>query len=133
MKRLFIISDGGGENRVNFDSVKIPLMLLFWRLQCNMPNLQHMVVIRTAPNNSWLNTVERIMSILNYSLQNVALARVQSPSDENIKKCSNMSDLRQSSENIKEDWLASVKPVIDTVKERMEAMSLKGKAFKVIL
>ena len=73
------------------------------------------------------------MSILNYSLQNVALARVQSPSDENIKKCSNMSDLRQSSENIKEDWLASVKPVIDTVKERMEAMSLKGKAFKVIL
>ena len=112
---------------------QIPLMQAFWRLQSRMPNLQHMAVIRTAPNNSWLNTVERIMSILNYSLQNVALARHVSPSDDEIKKYANMAELRAASTDIKADWLDSVKPVIATIKERMEGMALKGKPFKVSL
>ena len=51
------------------------------------------------------------MSILNYSLQNVALARIQSPSDDEIKKCSNMAELRAAATDVKSDWLDSVKPV----------------------
>ena len=67
---MVIFTDGGSEHRVNLDSVKIPLILLFKKL-----NLDFLLAFRTAPNNSWTNYVERVMSTLNLALQNVALAR----------------------------------------------------------
>ena len=57
-------------------------------------NLESMVAIRTAPGHSYLNIVERVMSILNIGFQNVALERSEVPSDEEIKKCKNLSNLR---------------------------------------
>ena len=42
------------------------------------------------------------MSILNIGFQNVALERSEVPSDEEIKKCKNLSDLR-SKPGIKKD------------------------------
>ena len=75
IKRIFMITDGGPEHRVNFDSVKIPLILLFKHL-----NLDMLVAIRTAPGHSYTNIVERIMSIFNIGFQNIALQRESSPS-----------------------------------------------------
>ena len=57
---LLLITDGGPEHNVTFHSVKIPLMVIFKEL-----NLESLVAIRTAPGHSYLNIVERIMSILN--------------------------------------------------------------------
>lgn len=67
---LILFTDGGPEHRVNFDSVKIPLILLFKRL-----NLKMLVAFRPAPGHSYLNFVERTMSLLNIGLQNTALTR----------------------------------------------------------
>ena len=71
IKTLIIFTDGGSEHRVNYESVKIALVLLFKRLK----SLNLLVAFRTAPGQSYANFVERIMSILNIGLQNVALER----------------------------------------------------------
>ena len=68
-----MMTDGCPEHRVNFESVKIPLIMMFKKL-----NLDFLVAIRTAPGHSYINIVERIMSILNIGFQNVALERKES-------------------------------------------------------
>ena len=100
---IFMVTDGGPEHRLNFHSLKIPLLILFSEL-C----LQLFVAIRTAPGHSYINTVERIMSILNIGFQNVALERKESPSDDVIKTCKNMEDL-QKNQGVNQDWQDSVK------------------------
>ena len=120
-----MVSDGGPEHRVNFHSVKIPLLILFRELR-----LQSLVAIRTAPGHSYINTIKRIMSILNISFQNVALERKESPSDYVIKTCKNMEDL-QKNQGINQDWQDSVKPLIETMEQRTLRLSLKDKQFKV--
>ena len=64
VKNIFIIT----AHRVNFDSVKIPLILMFKEMELDI-----LVAIRTAPGHSYINPVERIMSILNTGFQNIAL------------------------------------------------------------
>ena len=88
MPHIFTVTNGGPEHHVNFHSVKIPLLILFRELR-----LQPLVAIRTAPGHSYINTVERIMSILNIGFRNVALERKESQSDDVIKNCKNMKDL----------------------------------------
>ena len=53
-------------------SVQLSLIALFLNL-----NLKFLVAYRTAPNHSWKNPVERIMSLLNIGLQCVGLMRVK--------------------------------------------------------
>ena len=72
--------------------------------------------------------VERIMSILNIGFQNVALEKKESPSNDVIKNCKNMEDLRK---NLKQDWQDSVKPLIETLEQRTLRLSLKDKQLKV--
>ena len=81
VKTLFMITDGGLEHRVNFDSVKFPLILLFQEMKLDM-----LVAIRIAPGHSYVNIVERIMSILNIGFKNVALCRDELPMDDTIQK-----------------------------------------------
>ena len=76
------MTDRGPEHRTTFNSAKIPLILMFHKL-----NL--LVALTTAPNQSYINLVERIMSLLNFAYQNVALERKESPSDDLIQKCRN--------------------------------------------
>ena len=122
---LFLITDGGPEHNVTFHSVKIPLMVIFKEL-----NLESLVAIRTAPGHSYLNIVERIMSILNIGFQNVDLERSEVPSDEEIKKCKSLSDLR-SKPGIKKDWQTSVAPLINTLEQRTSRLVLKDEPFNV--
>ena len=53
------MTDGGPEHCVNFESIKIHLILMFKQLK-----LDSLIVIRTAPGQSYVNIVEQIMSIL---------------------------------------------------------------------
>ena len=122
---IFMVSDGGPEHCVNSHSIKIPLLILFRELR-----RQSLMAIRTAPGHSYINTVERIMSILNIGFQNVVLERKESPSDDVIKNCKNMEDLRKN-QGIKQDWQDSVKPLIETLEQRTLRLSLQDKQFKV--
>jgi len=64
-----LYSDGGPDHRVTYVSVKLALISLFLDLDFDL-----LVALRTAPNNSWANPVERIMSI-NIGLQGVGVMR----------------------------------------------------------
>ena len=61
---LCLYTDGGPDHRCNYGSVQIALICLFL---CGDFDL--LVAVRTAPNHSWTNPAERIMSILNLGLQ----------------------------------------------------------------
>ena len=90
-----------------------------------------MIAARTAPGHSWLNQAERIMSVLNLGLQNVALMRQESSSSmEGVLRSTNsMSDIRAKAvktEGLKDAWLESIKPVKRTLEDRTARLSLKG-------
>lgn len=125
VKYLFLMTDGGGEHRVNFHSVKVPLILLFKELDLDL-----LVAIRCAPGQSYISVVERIMSILNIGIQNVALERAVSPSDSTIQKARNMAELRTHPE-VKGDWLKSLEPMQEEIRGRFERLKLKDDPFKV--
>ena len=78
---LYMMTGGGLEYQVNFEFVKIPLILMFKQLKPDS-----LIAIHTAPGQRYVNIVERIMSILNIGFQNVALGREESGSDEEIRK-----------------------------------------------
>ena len=76
-----------------------------------------MVILgRCAPGHSYINSAERIMSILNIGLQNVALQR-EASSDENeahFRKWNSIAELRDRTKKypeLKQAWLESVEPV----------------------
>ena len=52
--------------------------------------LKFLCAIRTAPGHSYINIVERIMSILNLGFQNITLERQESPLDCVIEECKNI-------------------------------------------
>ena len=120
-----MMTSGGPEHRVNFESVKIPLILMFKQLK-----LDSLIAIRTAPGQSYVNIVEQIMSILNIGFQNVALEREESGSGEEIRKCKNLSELHQKPA-IKDDWQNSVQPLVEVLTERTKRLTLKDELFKV--
>lgn len=70
---LFLFSDGGPDHQLTYVSVQLSLIV-------NL-NLDCLVACRTAPNHSWKNPVERIMSILNLGLQCVGLMRAKMSDD----------------------------------------------------
>ena len=98
MKKMFpdafaviLYTDGGPDDNCKHISVRLGLLALFMEL-----NLDTMVVMRTAPTQSWANPVERVMSVLNLGLQGVALARDTMPDEyeKDFKKCLGMTDVR---------------------------------------
>ena len=88
---LIMYTDGGPDHNCKHTSVRCGLLALFLEL-----DLDTMVVMRTAPTQSWANPVERIMSVLNLGLQGVALARDTMPDEyeKDFKKCHGMTDVR---------------------------------------
>ena len=129
---LILYSDGGPDHRLTYHSVKLALIILFKRL-----GLDTLIAARTAPGHSWLNPAERIMSVLNIGLQNVALMREESSSSmEGVLRTANsMSDIRTKAgktEGLKDAWLTSVKPVKTILEERTALLSLKGRPFSIL-
>ena len=70
------------------------------------------------------------MSNLSIRFQNVALERTEVPSDEELKKCNNLSDLR-SKPGIDKDWQTSVPPTINKLEQRTSRLVLKDEPFNV--
>ena len=78
--------------RLTYPSVKVALIYLFLRLDIDV-----LVAARTAPGQSWANPVERIMSLLNLALQNVAISCESSTDavETKLRSCNSMADIRK--------------------------------------
>ena len=123
---LLLYSHGGPDHRLTYVSVQLSLIALFLNL-----NLDFLVACRTAPNHSWKNPVERIMSILNLGLQCVGLMRAKMSDDfeSAIANANNLKQLRQAGNP--EDVPVSLKPAIDLLHGVLKRLQLKGKAFEI--
>jgi len=73
---LSLLSDGGGDRNITHRSVQLSYLALFLSL-----DLDRLLIQRTAPYQSFMNPVERCMSIINLSLQNCAFSRLQGDPD----------------------------------------------------
>lgn len=64
---LFKYTDGGTDQRNTLASVKIAIICLFKEFDLDL-----LITARCTPGHSYRNPVERVMSVLNYGLQNCA-------------------------------------------------------------
>jgi hypothetical protein len=103
---LILFTDGGPDHNNKHMSVRLGLLALFLEL-----DLDTMVVMRTAPTQSWSNPVERVMSVLNLGLQGVALAREEMVEEyeTEFKKCNGMNAVR----NLAQDYEKA--PPVDAI------------------
>ena len=131
---LLKYTDGGTDQRNNLESVRIATICIFKHL-----NLDMVVTGRCAPGHSFSNPAERIMSILNLGLQNVATERSVG-SDEfekKIKSCNSMQEIREAdkksdSDIIKKEWEKSIRSVQQVVCDRFSRLNLKEDFFESI-
>lgn len=126
-----VYCDGGPDHRLTYLSVQLSLISLYLRL-----NLDFLCVCRTAPYHSWRNPVERIMSILNLGFQCIGLMRTEASKDceDVIKKCNNMSQLRESAEKmptLRGEVLDSVAPMKLLLSDIIVRLKLKQKPFEI--
>jgi hypothetical protein len=86
-----LYTDGGPDHRITFGSVQISLICLFLH-----GNFDLLIALRTAPYHSWANPAERIMSIINLGLQEVAIMRDMMSEDleEIFKKADTLEEIR---------------------------------------
>ena len=90
-------------------------------------NLDLLVVARTAPNNSWKNPVERIMSVINLGLQCIGIEFEKA-----IKNANSLKALRKATEeNHRDDVKASLSSPLNLLKTITERLELKEKPFSV--
>ena len=128
---LFVYSDGGPDHRTNFLSVQLAAIAMFVALDLDM-----YIAVRTGPNQSYANPAERMMSLLNLALQNVALSREQmDPAYElKMKSLTNLKKLRLASAGdptLKESLVNSLTPVLQVLKERFSRLKRKEEPVKV--
>lgn len=91
-----------------------------------------LVACRTAPNQSWRNPVERIMSIINLGLQCVGIMRNKlSDEVEDIKNCNNLRQLRAALASDPSKVDETLAPQIELLNDNMKRLQLKGQPFKV--
>lgn len=135
---LLAITDGGSEHRSTFASVWIALSCLF-----RGGDFDYVCFLRTCPGQSWMNFVERIMSILNIALSGVVVMREAIDQDRGgaleraVAGCGSMKDLRaliarakdKDGVDLKGKILESCEAIKDDVMARIKRRTLKGREF----
>jgi len=96
-----------------------------------------MILARCAPGHSYVNPAERVMSILNLALQNVALERKESTEEMNkvLKNCNSMAAVRSFAEKtpeVKTAWIESVEQVASLLRNRFLRLKLKDDPVKTL-
>jgi len=122
--RLFIYTDGGPDHRTTFWSVQLAHIATFVSLDIDI-----LIAARTAPSHSYANPAERCMSLLNLTLQNVALQRdkMNDNSEFKIKYSSSLKKLRGITEKqpaLKTALIESLEPTISKLKHRFSKLKL---------
>jgi hypothetical protein len=127
---LCLYKDGGPDHHCTYTRVQLSYICLFIAL-----DLDYFVAVRTPPQNSWKNPVERIMSILNLELQSVGLMRIEmnNESERLISKCGTMNEIRKAAEEnstLKENLIRSLQVPINLIRSMFDRQSLKDEPFK---
>ncbi|GBB89851.1 hypothetical protein RclHR1_01670002 [Rhizophagus clarus] len=127
---LCLYTDGGPDHRCTYGSVQIALICLFFR-----GNFDFLVALRTAPNHSWTNPAERVMSTLNLGLQGVALKRDQmsSESETLFDMVNTLDDIRKKAQEYSDlefELKESIAGVQNLLKNRTERLLFKSKKLK---
>lgn len=128
---MVVVSDGGPDHRVTFGSVKVANLCLFQALDLDM-----LVCVRTCPYQSWQNLAERVMSTLNFALQNVSLARSKMPAsfEALVHSKNTLEDVRKSiaaTPELGEALQDAMAPLLITLGQRFQSMKIKGEAVKL--
>lgn len=128
---LFRYTDGGPDHRTTFRSVQVAALLEFISLDLDL-----LVCVRTAPNQSYNNPAERMMSILNIALQNTALCRTAMSDGRELqaKRLTSLAAIRRYSEknpDFKTDYIDSIREPITIISERFKKLKLKGQPAQV--
>ena len=91
--------------------------------------MDRLIAMRCAPNQSYTNIVERVMSLLNICYQNIALERDTTEFEDVIKKCVTLEQLR-AKDDMRKVWVESLKNIFSLLETRTERMVLKDVPFK---
>lgn len=123
---LCIYSDSGPDRRLTYVSVQLSLVALYLNL-----DLDFLIACRTAPNHSWKNPVERLMSIINLGFQSVGVMRSKLSDEfkQKIQNCNSLKELRTVCGDSQSDVNKSLEPVIELLKNIIERLELKGEPF----
>jgi len=130
---LMLLTDGGPDRMLKRATVMAAQIALFLSLDLDM-----LIVSRTVPHLSFRNPVERVMSTLNYALQNVSLCREGSPSsilEQELKGCNSMSSIRERAKTFPEGeeafkslFRSSLQKATRKISERMSRLNWKGES-----
>ena len=123
---LALFTDGGPDHRPTLLSVQLALIALFRRL-----NLDMLIAARTDPGHSFVNLVERIMSLLNIALYGVALERskMSEQFESVLRRCNSMSEIRNtaaSNPGMEEKLCKILAEPARVVSDRFSQLCLKG-------
>lgn len=127
---LMKFTDGGTDQRCSLEKVKCATICLF-----KVHNFDMVIVGRCAPGQSFTNPCERVMSTLNYGLQNCATER-DLCSDEievKLKRCNSMAEIRNIKDpKLRDCWLESMKSVKTELERRFERLSIKDEPINCV-
>ena len=128
---IFISTDGGSDHKntnIQNQAAMLGIVLLLDLFFC--------IGNRNAPDGSWINAVERIMSLLNISLQWCSFERnkITDIEIENlVSKCNSMTELREKcnqDNRFLKGWIDSLKDIKMKIGNRFTALSLKDEKVK---
>lgn len=87
-----IKADGGPDRNMT----RIAVQLAYTGFARVLPNLEKLVLMRTAANQSYTNCVERCMSVTNLGLQGCSSSRgaCREETERLLSKCGSMKDIR---------------------------------------
>ena len=88
---MFVMTDGGPDHNCRHLSVQMSWLGFFL-----LTGMDMLAVSRGAPTQSWTNPAERVMSTLNLSMQNMALAREKQDDEFEavMRRCNGMNVVR---------------------------------------
>ena len=123
--------DGGPDHRVTYRSVQLCCLVEFIALDLDM-----IVCARTAPSQSYHNPAERIMSLLNLALQNVALERTSMPPEfemqaKSLNSLSQVRNICNKNSVLKTKYVESLIPPRTLIMERLKKLKWKGEKVHV--
>ena len=128
---FYAITDGGGDQRVDFLSVQKSLVGLFL-----YHDFDEVLICKTPAGLSYCNPVERVHGIANLGLQSVGIMRQRLPPDMEklIKNCNSNEEICKSIVNhadLKEAVEKSLSKPIDLLKAVFSKLGLKENTFKI--
>ena len=128
---LFILSDGGPDHNTIFIQTQLSVIALFLK-----HDLDYICCVRTPPNFSTLNPVEKFMCTANLALVGLALAREEGPHEDVVKNLTSKDQWRKAATkyphlNIPKLAADGVQNCRNLIEERLSRLSYKGEEIKI--